>query len=193
MYAGASSPSDPPLKRIADRARDPDPDWRFATATEVVFALENLTTGPVEPEAGAAARVRSARYWWDFHQGAAAVSYAVMLIPAWFARGQIGGIEGRSFFIATAVAALVASMLRLHLWFMSQQHASELAWARRRSAPFIRLADVMLVVSLVIGAALVAAQSSIDVVLLVLAVGVAIAFAFIEPSTARAAGLDQGR
>jgi hypothetical protein len=193
MFAGASAASDPPLKRLADRARDPEPARRFASASEVVFALENLATAPVEAETGAAARVRSARYWWDFHQGAAAVSYAVMLIPAWIARGQIGGIEGRSFFIATAVAALVASMLRLHLWFMSQQHASELAWARRRSAPWIRLADVMLVVSLVIGAGLVAAQSSIDVVLLVLAVGVAIAFAFIEPSTARAAGLDGGR
>jgi hypothetical protein len=73
---------------------------------------------------------------------------------------------------------------------MSRQHGAELAWARRRSAPFIRIADIFFVVSLVIGAGLVAAQSSLDVVLLVLAVGVAIAFAFIEPSTARAAGLE---
>ena len=72
---------------------------------------------------------------------------------------------------------------------MSRQHAGELAWARQRSAPFIRVADVMLVVSLVIGAGLVASQSALDVVLLVLAVGVTITFAFIEPSTARAAGL----
>jgi serine/threonine protein kinase len=193
LAPGSRTSSDAALQRIGDRAREQDPARRFPNAAELVFALESLITGPVSvpPDTNAAARVRSARYWWDFHQGAAAVSYGVMLIPAWFARGQIGGIEGRSFFIATAVAALVASMLRLHLWFMSQQHASELAWARRRSAPWIRLADVMLVVSLVIGAGLVAAQSSIDVILLVLAVGVAIAFAFIEPSTARAAGLDQ--
>ena len=87
-------------------------------------------------------------------------------------------------------AALTASMLRLHLWFMSRQHAGELAWARKRSAPFIRLADILLVVSLVIGAGLVGARSVLDVVLLVLAVGAAIAFVFIEPSTARAAGLE---
>ena len=73
---------------------------------------------------------------------------------------------------------------------MSRQHAGELAWARRRSAPFIRIADIFFVLSLVIGAGLVGAQSVLDVVLLALAVGVAIAFAFIEPSTARAAGLD---
>jgi serine/threonine protein kinase len=192
LTRGTHTPSDAALQRIADRARDLDRDRRFPNASELVLALENPITdpGPAPVDPNAAARVRSARYWWDFHQGAAAVSYAAMLIPAWFARGQIGGIEGRSFFIATAVAALVASMLRLHLWFMSRQHATELAWARRRSAPWIRTADVMLVVSLVIGAGLVAAQSSIDVVLLVLAVGIAVAFAFIEPSTARAAGLD---
>ena len=173
------------LMRVADRARDPDPGRRYATAGELVAVLESMTTGTMD-----AVRVRSARYWWEFHQGAAALSYAVMLVPAWLAKEQIGGLEGRSFFIATAVAALVASMLRLHLWFMSRQHAGELPWARRRSAPFIRLADIFLVVSLVIGAGLVAAQSVLDVVLLVLAVGVAVAFAFIEPSTARAAGLD---
>ena len=183
--ASSIAPVEPALQRVADRARDPDPGRRYATAGELVAVLESLATGTMDVVRG-----RSARYWWEFHQGAAAVSYAVMLVPAWLAHEQIGGLEGRSFFIATAVAALAASMLRLHLWFMSQQHAGELAWARRRSAPFIRIADIFLVVSLVIGAGLVAARSVLDVVLLVLAVGVAIAFAFIEPSTARAAGLD---
>ena len=178
------------LKVVADHARHPDPKRRFGSALELLAVLEGL---PQSTGAAAAPPVSGdapARFWWEFHQGAAAVSYAVMIWPAWLAREQIGGLEARGFFIATAVAALMASMLRLHLWFMSRQHARELAWARRRSAPFIRVADVMLVVSLVIGAGLVAAQSSLDVVLLVLAVGVAITFAFIEPSTARAAGLE---
>jgi hypothetical protein len=162
---------------------------RFSSALELLAVLEGLPEATGATAAAPPAGDASARFWWEFHQGAAAVSYAVMIWPAWLARGQIGGLEGRGFFIATAVAALMASMLRLHLWFMSRQHASELAWARRRSAPFIRAADIMLVASLVIGAGLVAAQSSLDVVLLALAVGVAITFAFIEPSTARAAGL----
>jgi serine/threonine-protein kinase len=178
---GSTTSRDAALQHVADRARDRDPAKRYATAGELLAALE--TSDPAIAATGS-------RFWWEFHQGVVAVSYGVMLVPAWFARGQIGGPEGRSFFIATAVAALVASMLRLHLWFMSRQHAGELAWARRRSAPFIRTADILFVVSLVIGAGLVAAQSSLDVVLLVLAVGVAIAFAFIEPSTARAAGLE---
>jgi hypothetical protein len=191
LVAGARTPIEPVLQRIADRARETDPDRRYASAGELVAALEasapSSGTGSGTAVAGPA---RSARFWWEFHQGAAAVAYAAMLIPAWLAKAQIGGVEGRSVFVATAVAAITASMLRLHLWFMSRQHAGELAWARRRSAPWIRLADILLVVSLVIGAGLVAAQSVLDVVLLALAVGVTIAFAFIEPSTARAAGLD---
>jgi hypothetical protein len=191
LIAGSSAAVEPALQRIADRAREVDPNRRYANAGELVAALEaTIPAADSGVRTAAVSRVRSARFWWEFHQGAAAVSYAAMVVPAWMARVQIGGLEGRGFFIATAVAALVAGMLRLHLWFMSRQHAGQLAWARRRSAPFIRLADILLVVSLVIGAGLVAAQSVLDVVLLVLAVGITIAFAFIEPSTARAAGLD---
>jgi hypothetical protein len=191
LMAGSSPAREPALQRIADRAREANPNQRYANAGELLAALEaTIPAADSATRTAAVERVRSARFWWEFHQGAAAVSYAAMVVPAWMARVQIGGLEGRGFFIATAVAALVASMLRLHLWFMSRQHATELAWARRRSAPFIRLADILLVVSLVIGAGLVAAQSVLDVVLLVLAVGIAIAFAFIEPSTARAAGLE---
>jgi len=191
LMAGAGTPMDPALQRIADRARETDPTRRYASAGELVAALEaSSVSSGTGGETAIPTPARSARFWWEFHQAAAAGAYAAMLVPAWLAKAQIGGVEGRSVFVATAVAAIAASMLRLHLWFMSRQHAGELMWARRRSAPFIRLADILLVVSLVVGAGLVAAQSVLDVVLLALAVGVTIAFAFIEPSTARAAGLD---
>ena len=182
------------LQRIADHCRHTSPARRVGTALELVAMLDGLA-GATDAPAPAAPRSATAaigptRFWWEFHQGAAAISYAVMLLPTWYARTTIGGVEGRGFFIATACAAVMASMLRLHLWFTSRQHPTELAWARRRSAPWIRLADILLVVSLVIGAGLVAAQSVLDIVLLVLAVGAAISFIVIEPSTARAAGLD---
>src|SRR6185503_13973688 len=109
LAAGASTPVDLALQRIADRARETDPNRRYASAGELVAALEASAPTSDTGTRAAAARQRSARYWWEFHQGAAAVSYAAMLVPAWLARGQIGGVEGRGFFIATAVAALVAS------------------------------------------------------------------------------------
>jgi eukaryotic-like serine/threonine-protein kinase len=182
------------LQRIADHCRQTAPDRRVATARELVAMFDGLS-GATRAPGGATApdrkvAVTPGRFWWEFHQGAAAVSYGALLVPAWFARIAIGGVEGRSFFIATACAAVMASMLRLHLWFTSRQHPADLSWARRRSAPWLRLADILVVVSLVIGAGLVAAPSVLDVVLLVLAVGVAVSFMLIEPSTARAAGLD---
>ena len=64
------------------------------------------------------------------------------------------------------------------------------ARARKRSSPFIRIADALFVLSLVIGAVLTGGQSSLDVVLLVLAIGTAAASAMIEPVTARASGLE---
>jgi len=181
------------LQRLADHCRQTSPAKRVRTARELVARLDGMA-GAVDAAPGAPRAAKPAprptRFWWEFHQGAAAVSYVVMLVPAWLARATIGGVEGRSFFIATTCAAVMASMLRLHLWFTSRQHPTELPWARRRSAAWIRLADILVVMSLVIGAALVAAQSVLDVVLLVLAVGVAVSSIVIEPATARAAGLE---
>jgi len=175
------------LQRIADHSRQTTPAKRVGSARELVAMLDGLAGAVTSPAAA-----RPSRFWWEFHQVAAAAAYSAMLFPAWVARVEIGGIEGRSFFLATACAVVVAAMLRLHLWFSSRQHPRELAWARRRSVPWIRLADILLVVSLVIGAGLLAAQFVLDVVLLVLAVGVAVSSMLIEPATARAAGLEEG-
>jgi hypothetical protein len=181
------------LQRIADHCRETTPAQRVGSTRELVAMLEGVSSAvrvaPVAQPSALPARGAS-RFWWEFHQGAVAVSYGVMLVPAWFARAAIGGIEGRGFFIATASAAVMAGMLRLHLWFTSHQHPADLAWARRRSAMWIRMADAMFVLSLLIGAGLLVGESSLDVVLLLLALGVAVAAMVIEPSTARAAGLD---
>jgi hypothetical protein len=183
------------LRQLADRCRHPDPSQRVQSAAELVVTLDGSPQpAPAQPPASAASTAAvtamPTRWWWEFHQGAVAVSYGLILVPAWLARGAIGGAEGRSFFIATVCAALVASMLRLHLWFTSRQHPDQLPWARKRSSPFIRVADGLFVLSLVIGAVLTGGRSSLDVVLLVLAIGAAAASAMIEPVTARAAGID---
>ncbi len=49
-----------------------------------------------------------------------ALIYWVMVIPAWYARGHIGGIRGRLFFITLLASVIVAANLRLHLWFTSR-------------------------------------------------------------------------
>jgi hypothetical protein len=182
------------LQRIADHCRQTAPDKRVGTARELVAMLDGVAGAVRAPATPTTSAPRAAaaprRFWWEFHQGAVAVSYAAILVPAWFARTTIGGVEGRGFFIATACAAAMAAMLRLHLWFTSRQHPGQLPWTRQRSRPWIRLADVMFAVSLFIGAGLLVGRSSLDIVLLLLALGVGVAAVIIEPATARAAGLD---
>ena len=64
----------------------------------------------------------------------AALTYWLMVIAAWNARGLIGGTAGRVLFIATLAAVIVAANLRLHLWFTSRFYPGELEWLRPRVA-----------------------------------------------------------
>jgi len=62
----------------------------------------------------------SARWWWEFHQAAVAIVYAVMVWPTWFVRNQIGGRPGNAVFCGVLAAASSRSRCGLHLWFTSR-------------------------------------------------------------------------
>jgi len=148
---------------------------------------ENETTAPA-PASGAAMGIGSPRWWWEFHQAATAVVYWVMVWPAWNARVMIGGRVGGALFFATLIAVIVATTLRLHLWFTSRFYPSELRWARRRTARWTRAADWLFVAALGTSGVLVGEdRSPVAIVLVAVAVGAAIAFLIIERATARAA------
>lgn len=181
-----------PLLAIGAKGAQPDPGARYATAQEALAALEALrrpaSARGVIP-GGDAVHVAQARWWWEFHQGAVAIAYALMLVPAWRVRGEIGGTTGRLLFTAAAAAVIVSSLLRLHLWFTSRFYPSELSWARDRAHRPVLVADWAFVTALAASAALVGPQSTLDIVLFACAVGTAVSFLVIEPATARAAGL----
>ena len=80
-------------------------------------------------------------FWWEFHEAATAVVSSGAVLPAWYTRGQIGGWQGRMFFIALLATVVVAAAARLHLWFTSRFYPSELESVRRRSSRWIRVAD----------------------------------------------------
>ncbi len=167
------------LVSIATRCAQADPSARYASARDV---LRDLDRGAAI-EAGR----NRARWWWEFHQVAAAIAYVVILVPAWRARESIGGLPGRMVFMFTAAAVIVTALLRLHLWFTSRLHPSELDWARARERRWIYAADWLLVGSLVASAVLVGERSALDIVLIATAIGTAVAFLMIEPATARGA------
>ena len=184
------TPLPTPLAPIIERCVQQSPTGRFASARELGDALEraahDLSDWSRKPHDQGTQS--PARWWWEFHQAMAALTYWLMVIAAWNARGLIGGLTGRVVFIATLAAVIVAANLRLHLWFTSRFYPAELKWLRGRVARWIHLADWLFVGSLAIGALLVGDERSpLAILLLGFSIGAAIAFLVIEPATTRAA------
>ena len=202
---GPSMPA--PVARIVERCLQPDAAARYASARELLPALIDGRDMPVgtdtpvrmdtplgmdTPVAGdlqvsGSPPSASARWWWEFHQGMAALAYWLMLIPAWTARGAIGGRSGRVFFILTLAAVIVAATLRLHLWFTARFYPDELRWLRPRVGRWIRVADWLFAVALVAGGLLIGDERALAIVLLSVGIGAAVAFLAIERATTRAA------
>jgi predicted Ser/Thr protein kinase len=161
------------LTTVIERCVQADPSQRFASAGELLRALEG--------------RVNQSRWWWEFHQGMAALTYWLMVIAAWRARGAIGGATGRVFFIVTLAAVIVAANLRLHLWFTSRLYPAELKWLRGRVRRWIHAADWVFCLALIAGALMLGDdQSPLAILLLSFGIGAAVAFLVIEPATTRA-------
>jgi predicted Ser/Thr protein kinase len=130
----------------------------------------------------------SARWWWEFHQAAAASVYWLMVLPAWRARELLGSPWGRTFFIVTLVSVIVAANLRLNLWFTSRFYPAELRWTRRRVGRWIRAADWVFAITLTAGGLAIGDEgSAIAVLLISVAIGSVVAFLVIERVTTRAA------
>lgn len=176
------------LAAIIARCVNPDPNGRYASGSELLAAFADDETTAPAPSGSDTRDVGSARWWWEFHQAATAVVYSLMICPAWSARSNIGGRIGGALFFVTLIAVIVATILRLHLWFTSRFYPSELRWARRRTARWIRAADWLFAGALAVSGILVGEdRTPVAIVLVGVAVGAAIAFLIIERATARAA------
>lgn len=180
-----------PFATVIARCLHADPSARYVSARELVTALASdslhkSTQGIESSHEGGLTPAPVSRFWWEFHQAVTALVYAVMVIPAWYARGQIGGWQGRAFFIAVVTTVVVATTARLHLWFTSRFYPGELDWVHRRSSRWIRIADWLFGATLVIGGVMIGDERSpLAIVLPSVAVGVVVAFLLIEPVTTR--------
>jgi predicted Ser/Thr protein kinase len=186
LSAATAPPAAPtPFATIVARCIQPDPAARFTSARELIAALEQHPAAGVTP---AAPSEKSARWWWEFHQGMAALFYWLMTIPAWSARGVIGGWLGRALFIITLVSVIVAANLRFHLWFTSRFYPAQLRWTRRRTQRWIQAADWGFVGSLAASGLLVGdGNTAVAILLIAASIGTMLAFLVMERATARAA------
>ncbi len=120
--------------------------------------------------------------------GSSIIVYVAMLWPLSFVRGTDRDALGFGVFLVGLVGVLVATTLRLHLWFTHRSYPSEWDAQRRRTALWIRVADVTFVGVELVGAALVLTNHPYAAMLLVgAAVAEFLAFTIIEPATTRAA------
>ena len=193
LRGGASPHYTGPFAAVIERCLQGDPAKRYASARELEEALGGVarsTSGPAEAGhhalEGSGRDAQGSRFWWEFHQAMAAVVYWAMAVPAWYARGLIGGWQGRTFFIVFLAAVVVAATARLHLWFTSRSYPTELAWVHRRSSLWIRIADWVFAAALAIGGVLIRDEHSpLTMIFPSVAIGAVVAFLLIEPVTAR--------
>ena len=175
-----------PFASVIARCLHADPNARFATARDLI---SELGTGPMSvpgPISRSDAGSIRSRFWWEFHEAVTALVYSAMVVPAWYARGLIGGWQGRTFFIALVATVVVATTARLHLWFTSRFYPGELEWVHQRSSRWIRTADWLFAVTLIAGGILIGdEQSPLAIVLPSVAIGAVVAFLLIEPVTTR--------
>jgi predicted Ser/Thr protein kinase len=181
-----------PVRAVVRRCVEPDPDRRFRSSHELLHELERRAregaAAITEPEPAARGDRAIRRWWWQFHQLLAAVAYWCLMAPAWFARELIGGMPGRTLFFTALGASLVASILRLHLWFTSRTDPGALPAQYRTERRWIVPADAVFGLALVsLGLLVGDGRMSLAVVLVTAGVGLAVVSLFVEPSTAHAA------
>ena len=163
-----------------------------ASAAGVPAVSSTQAAGDPSPEPPAATPERDVpadlRWWWQFHQVAVSVVYALMLYPVWRAREWLPAPWGLAAFMTTVAVVGAAVNLRLHLWFTARVYPGQLAAQRRASALGKRLLDTAFAVLLLsIAAAVAPSHPRWAAFFIVMAISSALSARVMEPATTRAA------
>jgi hypothetical protein len=154
------------------------PEDRFASAAEIVRALEGEGTETATPRA-----VK----WWRVHQGVAIALYLVASSLAWQTKEWDRGVTA-AVFIALGLAATIGAVFRGHLLFTEQVNAPALPAERARAGSVTLMIDLLIAIGLAIdGLILVPSRPVAAVLILALAAGIALARLLVESATTAAA------
>lgn len=177
------APGIPPVLAAAvDRCLRKDPDGRFASAGEVLAALEASASRIAAAPAG------RSRAWWRTHQFAVIGLYATTAVVAWHIKEWQHVPATLWAFLALASATAAGGVVRGHLLFTERQHAGRARTEQRRVGRPLEAIDVVVALVLLVDAILLAPARPVAAALTMgLALGVALAAVLIEPTTSAAA------
>ncbi len=182
------------LERVVMTSLAKTPATRYPDAGAIVFALEPVLAelaAPARPAPAATTPTSveptdaaSARWWLQFHQLAASVVMALLMIPAWKLMSRLPRLSGRLLVMALLILAAGIGTMRLHLWFTARHEGVGLASEASRVGPLLRWSNRVFALLLGLGGAAVADQSpELGAVCLACAAGNLVAGEVIEPAT----------
>ena len=181
----------PALDAVVRRCLRAAPDDRYPSAVELLHDLREISAIPA---AGPNAMVSQAPsgaafWWWQFHQGVVGSLNALTPVLAWFVRAWAPPYGAWVFYTVLALATISAT-LRFNLMFMCRVSPTSITAHRARLSPWVRVAETLLAVALLVGAALVAGpHDALAAVLVSFSIATISSLAVIEPATATAAGV----
>ncbi|HEV3057657.1 MAG TPA: serine/threonine-protein kinase [Vicinamibacterales bacterium] len=171
----------PGIGAVLARCLRPSPDDRFATAGEVLAALD---AAGGETAGDGAGRAR----WWRTHQLVMIALYAFAAVGAWQIKTWLETRLTVSVFVALSAAATIGGIFRGHLVFTEQMNRGHLAVERRRASRILTIVDLVLAALLVVDGVLIVRIGALPCVFAIsLAIGIALATIVLEPATTRAA------
>jgi serine/threonine protein kinase len=179
---------------VIDRCLEKDPAARPASASELVAELDegSWARAPGTPRGASAGG--SDLGWWQFHLVAAALIDWLLLWPLWHARGWVAPVDWRLLYFPMLAALCIGPSLRLHLWFISRQHAEELFAQQARYRPWMLVCDAVIGIVLVVTAVVISGEHDGWATLLAaLGLGSLVVSLFVEPVTTRRALRSLGR
>lgn len=169
-----------PIVHMIGRCLRRSPADRFASAAEIERALDG-----VEP----ARAFRLMAAWWRTHQFVVITLYFMACALAWQIKEWRPGVT-TAIFIAVAMAATVAGVLRGHLLFTERVNSPGLAAELRRAVSITLLIDLLLALALIADGVLLAASRPLAAVLTIgLGIVIALVRLVVEPATTSASFL----
>jgi eukaryotic-like serine/threonine-protein kinase len=167
---------------IVDRCLCKPPADRFASASEIVSALEASDAGLL--------RSRSAGHaatWWHVHQLVVMAVYVAATTVAWSIKEASAASLSLWLFIAIGIGSAIGGILRGHLLFTSAVNRRHLTTERLRVRRPIMVVDMLMACALAIdGLSVATARPLWSMLTIAFAAGIALATILIEPATAEA-------